>query len=487
MVNRALTISGYCRRRENIRVAQMKIEKIEKADNRWINATADICADVTIECTETAGILGQAITSAEHVKTSNAELVTITEQLEQDIANVAEATDEAKLLASDAQNKLKDGNKVIRLSMESFSALIGLVRDLGDHVTGFASAMDQVKRVSQGIDSIARTTNMLALNAAIEAEKAGDAGRSFAVVAAEVKKLALDSRKAAVEITGTVNSLAGEAARFMEQVESGVSASDDAQERFSSLDTMISDVTETVESVGNFNLDIAKSSAAVHARLGESQDVRISVAAANDQMHNWLETAHGKVEELELQANRMFDHIVHGGMSVKDQPYVDLALSKAEELQKLTAAALATGELDSEKLFDTDYKLIESSNSERFLTGLTEWADQNWRSFLDQTQGGRDDIISMVCTNTEGFLPAHLSRFSKKPTGDVTHDTRNCRNGRLMFEPVDKLAKVSDEDFMMAVYRQEGDGKNHITVRNVYVQLYFSGGRWGDLEIAYVI
>jgi methyl-accepting chemotaxis protein len=38
---------------------------------------------------------------------------------------------------------------------------------LGSHITGFATAMEQVKRVSQTIDSTARTTNMLALNAAI--------------------------------------------------------------------------------------------------------------------------------------------------------------------------------------------------------------------------------------------------------------------------------------------------------------------------------
>ena len=101
---------------------------------------------------------------------------------------------------------------------------------------------------------------------------------------------------------------------------------------------MIADVTETVSSVGNCNQDIAESSAAVHNRLVESQDMRISVAAANDQMHQWIETAHGKVEELELKANRMFDHIVHGGVAEKDQALesigqIDGAINKVSSMR----------------------------------------------------------------------------------------------------------------------------------------------------------
>src|SRR3546814_8910289 len=71
--------------------------------------------------------------------------------------------------------------------------------------------MEQVQQVSQSIEAIAKTTNMLALNAAIEAERAGDAGRTFAVVAAEVKKPAQNTRGATDEIRRSIGSLAAEA------------------------------------------------------------------------------------------------------------------------------------------------------------------------------------------------------------------------------------------------------------------------------------
>jgi len=73
------------------------------------------------------------------------------------------------------------------------------------------------------------------------------------------------------------------------------------------------------------------------------------------------------------------------------------------------------------------------------------------------------------------------------PTGNLAHDTKYCRNGRLLFEGIDVIAKASEQDYMMAVYRHEGDGTNYNIVRNVYVPLRFEGRRWGDLEIAYIL
>ena len=84
-----------------------------------------------------------------------------------------------------------------------------------------------------------------------------------------------------------------------------------------------------------------------------------------------------------------------------------------------------------------------------------------------------------------GFLPTHVSDRSRSPTGDIVHDTTYCRNGRIMLEPIDRRAKKSRDGYMMAVYRQEGDGKNYVVVRNVYVPLVIKGRRWGDFELAY--
>lgn len=466
----------------------MKMEKIAVQENHWIEQTARICGDVTVGCTEAAGVLEKALASADWLKLRHSELVELTLRLDSDIADVTEATSEAQNLSEAAVAKLISSADTIEISMARFADMIVLVESLGTHITGFASAMEQVKRVSQAIDTIARTTNMLALNAAIEAEKAGEAGQTFAVVASEVKKLALDTRKAAVEITGTVNSLSNEASKFVGQIEDGVASSGAAQSQFSSLKLLIDGVGDVVEQVGNRNREIAASTAAIHGSLVESQRVRDIVADANGEMFQVVGDAHNQIVGLESQANRMFDHLVHSGFSQDDMDFVELAKSEAQKVIELTEAAIADGSLKMDALFDVDYQQVEGSNPPRYKTRLTEWAERNWQPVIEAVKAQRPDaILSCVPTSRKGFLPIHLKAFSKAPTGDLAHDTRYCRNGRLMFEGVDVVAKASEQDYMMAVYRHEGDGKNYNIVRNVYVPLRINGQRWGDFELAYVI
>lgn len=466
----------------------MKMEKIVSAENHWIRETARICGDVTVGCTEAAGILEKALHSADWLKARHGELTELTLGLDSDIAEVTHATSEARNLAEAAVTKLMTGQETVQLSLASFSELVDLVMSLGPHITGFAAAMEQVKRVSQSIDSIARTTNMLALNAAIEAEKAGAAGQTFAVVAAEVKKLAHDTRRAAVEITGTVNSLSHEAAKFVEQIEDGIATSGAAQHQFSSLQQLIYGVSDVVAQVGNHNREIAESTAQIHRGLIDSQKVRDAVAQANIGMFSAVGNAHNQIVQLEEQANRMFDNIVHSGLSPRDIEFVERAQAEAENIAALTEAAIANGALDPDSLFDTNLTPVPGSNPPRFTSKLTSWAERHWQPVLEAVkQSNPHEILSVVCSSRVGFLPVHLTEFSQRPTGDIAHDTKYCRNGRVLFEGIDLVAKASEQDYMMAVYRHEGDGQTYKVVRNVYVPLRINGRRWGDLELAYIV
>jgi methyl-accepting chemotaxis protein len=422
------------------------------------------------------------------LKSRHGELTELTARLDSDIADVTQATSEAQNLSEAAVTKLTSGAGTIEISMARFAEMISLIENLGAHINGFAAAMEQVKRVSQSIDTIARTTNMLALNAAIEAEKAGEAGKTFAVVASEVKKLALDTRTAAVEITGTVNALSNEAAKFVGQIEDGIASSADAQSKFSSLKRLIDGVGDIVGQVGAHNREIATSTSAIHQSLIESQRVRDAVAGANGEMFQAVGDAHHQIVGLESQTNRMFDYLVHSGLSRDDMEFVELAKAEALKVIALTEAAIATGTLTSEALFDSELRPITGSNPQRFTTRLTEWAERNWQPVIEAVKAQNSAaIMSVVCTSRKGFLPIHLKEFSRVPTGELAHDTKYCRNGRVLLDGVDIVAKASEQDYMMAVYRHEGDGKTYKIVRNVYVPLRINGQRWGDFEIAYVI
>jgi methyl-accepting chemotaxis protein len=164
---------------------------------------------------------------------------------------------------------------------------------------------------------------------------------------------------------------------------------------------------------------------------------------------------------------------------------VERAIAKARRMEQVTEEALVKGELTTEQLFDQNYRPVEGTNPQLYRTAFSDWADRNWRPMFDALVADEPSARMCSAADTKGFLPTHLTERSRKPTGELAHDTQFCRNGRILLEGVDLVAKASNAPYTMAVYRQEGDGSAYVVVRNVYVPLVIGGRRWGDFELAY--
>jgi methyl-accepting chemotaxis protein len=443
------------------------------------------CGDVTVGCSDVAGIVEGVIGSSARLRAEHAALQETVAALEADEKHIADACDESRVLSKRAIDRLGEGTRLIHASLGQVTELLELVDTLTQHVTGFAAAMSQVRQCSRDISTIADTTNILSLNAAIEAARAGEAGRGFAVVASEVKALAGKTRLATDEIVRTIDALESEAGKVVGRIEDGARASAEAKTSVAHIAHTIDGVGSLVTEVDSQNERIAEANGTVTGHVVAVRrvlDLFDGAARANERE---LRRAHDRVEELELTASAMFDTIVHAGLSPPDSAMVERAQASASELVRLTEAALAAGSLTESDLFDHDYREVPGSRPARYRTRLNEWADHNWRPLLDRAAASDPAIMAAACTDMNGFLPTHLSRFSQAPTGELAHDTRFCRNGRKILDPIDERAKLSTAPFMMAVYRQEGDGRAYKVVRNVYLPLAFGGRRWGDLEIAY--
>ena len=463
----------------------MKPIAIDQAGATALDRIPESCGDVTVGCTDVAGIVEAVIRSSQTLREEHTQLRGTVEALEADQAKVAEASDEARLLSERAIERLGEGTALIHNSLGQINDLLELVEAMSQHVTSFAAAMEQVRRSSKDIEQIAETTNILALNATIEAMRAGDAGRTFAVVAGEVKSLANDTRKATEEITTTIDALGGEAAQVIERIEAGAKASGDAKASVAQIERTISGVSELVEEVDKQNDQIARSTTTISDHVVRVQDVLDSFDKAAKDNEGKLHKAHERMEELELTASDMFDRIVKAGLSPQDSAQVERAQEVAKRISQIAEEAINAGGLAEGILYDQDYREVAGTMPQLYRTQLSDWADQNWRPIFDEVvkQGGFVRMCS--CNDMNGFLPTHTSDRSRTPTGDLTHDTKYCRNGRIILEGTDLSAKKSTDPYMMAVYRQEGDGKKYEIVRNVYVPLFINGRRWGDFEFAY--
>jgi methyl-accepting chemotaxis protein len=463
----------------------MKHEIIEAAGSGAIGRIPERCGEVTVGCTDVAGIVEEVIRSSERLRSEHAALRGTVEALEMDQRKVSDASDEARQLSERAIDRLSQGTNLIQSSLGQITALLELVDTLTQHVTGFAAAMEQVRSSSQDIEQIAETTNILALNATIEAMRAGEAGRTFAVVANEVKSLAADTRKATDEITRTIDTLGAEAQRVIEQIESGAKASGEAKASVARIDETITGVSELVEEVDRQNDQIARATGTISDHVHAVQDVLQSFDSVALENEGKLSSAHERMTALEMTASEMFDDLVKAGLSPNDSQMVEQAQGIAKEIAAIADQALASGEIGIAAFFDHDYREVEGSNPPRYRTSLSDWADKTWRPIIDRVVAGGGAVKMCSQADMNGFLPTHITDRSRAPVGEIAHDTKYCRNGRILLDAIDKKAKRSSDAYMMAVYRQEGDGQKYEVVRNVYVPLYIGGRRWGDFELAY--
>ncbi len=463
----------------------MDLTAIDARGASALDQIPEACGKVTVGCSDVAGIVQAVIDSSGILRAEHIELQGTVQALEQDQRKVSEASDEARILSARAIERLGQGTAQIQSSLSQITGLLELVETLATHVTGFAAAMDQVKRCSKAIEQIAETTNILALNATIEAMRAGEAGRTFAVVANEVKGLAGETRKATDEIADVIETLGSEATTVIERIEAGARASNEAKSSVASIEATMTGVGQLVEEVDQQNEQITRATGMMTEHVDRVQSVIESFNTAAAENESRLEKAHHRIEDLEMTASEMFDRIVQAGLSPQDSAMVEKAQAKAQLAAKLAEEALDAGSLKLDQLFDDNYQPISGSNPPRYHTRLMDWAHEHWRPLLDDEAENDDRVQAAACTDINGYLPTHLTRHSQAPTGDVVHDTQYCRNGRIILDPIDQKAKRSEAPYMMAVYRQENDGQTYRVVRNVYVPIYIRGRRWGDFELAY--
>lgn len=462
----------------------MATQGIEEVTENAIRSVARDCGSLSMECSDVAGYVRDVGTRITDHMNMLDQLEEVTTRLLADQARVSDSTDEARLLSEQARAKLEAGREAIDGTIAGFKGLTELVVQLGERMAGFASAMNQVQMVSSTIETIARKTNMLALNATIEAARAGDAGRSFAVVAAEVKKLAHDTRAATSQIASTLGELTREASAVTTEIKTGVERSRAAQSGFGQISETVREVSEIVTMVDRQTEGIAHSTSMIQTSVDRVKAGLTDFAGDARNNGSQLLQAQKRLEHLEMLSNTMLDTLANSGAEIDDTPFILKAQEAMRAIQGVIERGVETGEISINEVFDRDYKLIEGTNPEQFETHFCAFADKYVRPILDRVKGSDDRLIGSAITDVNGYLPTHLTERSHAPGPDPVWNDAHCRNKRIFMDDTTQAAIDSEKPAMLATYRMEL-GDKFIPVKNVFVPLWVKGRRWGNYELAY--
>jgi methyl-accepting chemotaxis protein len=182
--------------------------------------------------------------------------------LEQTSASLEEIAAVVRRTAKDAQHAAVSAGK----ARDSTNSNGEVVAKAVKAMARIAESSHQISDIIGVIDEIARQTNLLALNAAVEAARAGDAGRSFAVVASEVRGLAQRSAQAAKDIKQLLTNSAA-------QVRDGVGLVNTAGAALTGILTSINDVAEIVGNIAAASVEQTGGLEQVNKALAQMDDV----------------------------------------------------------------------------------------------------------------------------------------------------------------------------------------------------------------------
>ena len=182
------------------------------------------------------------------------------------VGDVAKIAAEADRIASRASEDARTGGEAVSRTVDGMKAISENMENTARVINGLGKRSQEIGRILEVIEEIADQTNLLALNAAIEAARAGEAGRGFAVVADEVRKLAERSVEAAKEIGEVVRQVQQETTDAVDVARAGAGEAKQgialADKAGAALRNIIESVSRSSELMGQIALATGKQSQA---------------------------------------------------------------------------------------------------------------------------------------------------------------------------------------------------------------------------------
>lgn len=243
-----------------------------------LSASAEQLSASTEEVTaSSADIANQAEAASENTLTtakSARENAVAMDETASAVQHIAQSSHVLRTSASETTDVASQGVTNIQSASDQMTTIYDATKVTTELIQRLSKQTEDIEHISKVITGITEQTNLLALNAAIEAARAGEAGKGFAVVADEVRKLAEESNKSAGQIVTLTNEIQKDTKNVeqamrdsLHTVETGVEIIENAGTSFNDIVQAVDHMRTQIENISAVTEEISASTEQVSASV----------------------------------------------------------------------------------------------------------------------------------------------------------------------------------------------------------------------------
>ena len=227
---------------------------------------------------------GQMATASQQLAEGSSEQAASLEEASSSMEEMASMTRQNAENAKHANSLMQETAKVVGEADQAMQKLTTSMQEI-------SKASEQTAGIIKTIDEIAFQTNLLALNAAVEAARAGEAGAGFAVVAGEVRNLAMRAAEAAKNTAGLIEGT-------VKQVGAGSNLVEQTAEAFTRVSESTEKVSELVGEISSASQEQAQGIDQVTRAVGEMDTLTQKNAASAEETASAAETMKAQANDI---------------------------------------------------------------------------------------------------------------------------------------------------------------------------------------------